>query len=270
MFNLELFCINPDIFYSFAKELIPPTTKISPTHVFLRLLQDRGVLRTVYTQNIDGLEIAAGVTSDHLVQCHGSFKSATCIKCRTSVPGDEIKENLLKGEIANCKACEAVFEAKSKRKGKRPRFDDSSDDSSEESELAISVMKPDIIFFGEKLPDTFAERIHGGDLQSSDLILCIGTSLQVAPVSDVMRCVPRHIPQVYISKTTIEHMQFDLSLLGPCDDIISDICARCEWDLQHPDIPGGSTLSEEYQKHRLKWRQIGRETFECLDATVEI
>lgn len=60
--------------------------------------------------------------------------------------------------------------------------------------------QPDITFFGEALPPTFNERLVGHDRNLVDLVLVIGTSLKVAPVSEVVGYLPANVPQIYISR----------------------------------------------------------------------
>src|SRR5699024_6259414 len=73
VFDIHLFRQDPSIFYSIAKDILPTEKKFSPTHAFLRLLQDKEKLLTNFTQNIDNVEANAGVLPENLVQCHGSF-----------------------------------------------------------------------------------------------------------------------------------------------------------------------------------------------------
>lgn len=146
MFDIEVFRDNPQIFYSFAKEVLPSTSKFSPTHAFLKLLQDKNKVLRVYTQNIDNLERLAGISDDKLVQCHGSFATASCMRCQLQVPGDEIREEILKGVIPKCKACEAEREEQEKRRKsngkKRKRASDwENDDDDEEDDIIEGVMK---------------------------------------------------------------------------------------------------------------------------------
>ena len=58
-----------------------------------------------YTQNIDTLETIAGVK--HVLQCHGSFATATCLHCRRRVPGKEIEKEILEGVVPICSMCKA-------------------------------------------------------------------------------------------------------------------------------------------------------------------
>ena len=66
-------------------------------------------------------------------------------------------------------------------------------------------MKPDITFFGEDLPATFHNRLMDHDRDLVDLVLVIGTSLKVAPVSEVVGVLPHHVPQLYISREVSSH-----------------------------------------------------------------
>lgn len=105
VFDIDIFLEDPSIFFSVAKDILPTEKKFSPTHAFIRLLQDKGKLLTNYTQNIDNIEANAGVLPEKIVQCHGSFATATCVECRHIVQGDSIFEDIKKGTIPECAAC---------------------------------------------------------------------------------------------------------------------------------------------------------------------
>lgn len=94
-------------------------------------------------------------------------------------------------------------------------------------------MKPDITFFGEALPDTFHDRLTNHDKELVDLVIVIGTSLKVAPVSEVVPYLHDTVPQVYISRTPVSHVNFDIDMLGDCDVVVAELCRRVGWDLNH-------------------------------------
>ena len=71
-------------FFMLARELYPGRFEPTRTHYFLRLLAEKGLLRRLYTQNIDTLETVAGVPADSLVEAHGSFAAARCRACSRS------------------------------------------------------------------------------------------------------------------------------------------------------------------------------------------
>ncbi|CRG84866.1 NAD-dependent histone deacetylase SIR2 [Talaromyces islandicus] len=212
VFDIQLFYEDPSIFFSVAKDILPTEKKFSPTHAFIKLLQDKGKLLTNYTQNIDNIEANAGVSREKIVQCHGSFATATCTKCAFKVPGDAIFDTVKAGNIPECKACKdrlALQPPGMKRKrssnGSHPnRKKDLLGDDSEDDDYDIptpGVMKPDITFFGEDLPDEFGRRLVQEDRELADLVIVIGTSMKVAPVADVPSIIPSTVPQIYISRT---------------------------------------------------------------------
>lgn len=151
MFDIEVFRNDPRIFYSFARQILPSTTAFSPTHAFLRLLQDKEKLLRVYTQNIDNLEQLAGVTEDKLVQCHGSFATASCMRCKLQVPGDEIRDDILNGVVPKCSACEVEREQQERQRQsgkKRKRNNDwDEDDEDEDDDIIEGIMKVFFIIF---------------------------------------------------------------------------------------------------------------------------
>lgn len=164
VFNISIFREDPSIFYSVAKDILPSTRKFSPTHAFIKLLQDKSKLLTNYTQNVDNLESHAGILPDKLIQCHGSFATATCVECGYRVKGEEIFKDLKAGRVARCDLCARMLRQirpsgiKRKRsknglptsKKNRQSYEDSTDD--EEYDIAVAgVMKVDYFDRGSTL-----------------------------------------------------------------------------------------------------------------------
>ena len=103
MFDKEYFDRNPQPFFSFAHELWPGRFNPTPCHRFIALLEKRGQLLRNYSQNIDTLEQSAGIT--RLVNCHGSFATATCVTCGYRCAGADIEDDILNQRIALCPKC---------------------------------------------------------------------------------------------------------------------------------------------------------------------
>ncbi|KAI0186686.1 SIR2-like protein [Xylaria flabelliformis] len=270
VFNIDVFRDDPTIFYTVAKDILPATKKFSPTHAFIAMLQEQGKLLTNYSQNIDNIEANAGIMPEKLVQCHGSFATASCQRCGHKVRGDTIFDDIKAGKIPRCGKCIAALRAKGigplKRKrssnstSKKSRrnfdgFDDDDDDDGTYDIPQAGVMKPDITFFGEPLPDEFSKRLVKHDRNLVDLVIVIGTSLKVAPVSEVVPFLPAHIPQIYISRTPVSHINFDIDLLGDCDVVVAELCRRAGWDLKHPMVPPNQkvniTLERGYKSRHI-------------------
>ncbi|KAK0617151.1 SIR2-like protein [Immersiella caudata] len=256
VFDINVFRQDPTIFYSVARDILPDHTRFSPTHAFIALLQQKGKLLTNYSQNIDNLEARAGIQPDKLIQCHGSFATASCVKCGYKVEGESLFPEIKAGKIPRCRKCaQGARTTNNSRKrkvqrdgtDKKPRRRHGDYDSNSDSEFDVpasnsGVMKPDITFFGEPLPDEFSKRLTEHDRDLVDLVIVIGTSLKVAPVSEVVPYLPPNIPQIYISRTPVSHVNFDIDLLGDCDIVVSELCHRAGWDLKHEMIPEGQVV----------------------------
>ncbi|KAI9891820.1 MAG: NAD-dependent histone deacetylase sir2 [Vezdaea aestivalis] len=247
VFSMSLFREDPSIFYSIAKYVYPPVLeKFTPTHAFIRLLQDKGKLLTNYTQNVDNVEAAAGISRDRLVQCHGSFRKATCLECGARFPGPSLESKIRASKVPRCSICPAPESRQTGKKRKRGsrikggkakrRKDPWEDDDEEDDEFSIvesGVIKPDITFFDEKLPQRYFESLER-DRKHADLILIIGTSLQVDPVNnDIVHGFPRNIPQVYINLKPVENFNLDVQLLGQSDIVVQELCRQVGWELKH-------------------------------------
>jgi len=174
VFDIQYYRYNPNPFLSLAREIWPGRHCPTATHCFLKLLQNKGILLRNYTQNIDGLETIAGVDSSKVVECHGHFRSASCVECGTPFSGKECRIHMMDATktlpplCANCGG----------------------------------YVKPDIVFFGEGLPTHFRRLLQSdlapmyhADINEDnsegppDLLIVMGTSLMVAPVSLIPRMV---------------------------------------------------------------------------------
>lgn len=248
MFDIHYFRHNPNPFFELAKEIFPSNFRPSPTHWFIRLLELRGKLLRNYTQNIDTLESAVGL--ERVVHCHGSFDTASCQRCKRQVPGVEIKQEIMEQRIPLCPNCTAADQQQAvaySRNAAPHSVDDDDDKVACEPEVPEPIMKPDIVFFGENLPDKFDQQILL-DRDEVDLMIIIGSSLKVAPVSDLVGFIPHSVPVILINREPVYHLHhsFDVQLLGYCDPIVGELCRRLNWDLSDgiSARPSGASTQE--------------------------
>ncbi|CAL1541335.1 unnamed protein product [Lymnaea stagnalis] len=173
IFDIDFFHHNPRPFFTLAKELYP-SGKYRPNyiHYFARLLNDRGMLLRMYTQNIDGLERLAGVPPDKLVEAHGTFSTASCVVCHEKYRGSEIKDSIFEDKLPKCK-----------KRG------------------CYGVIKPDIVFFGEELPKRFYYYLK--DMLQTDMVLILGTSLEVQPFAGIIDTVRWTVPRVLFNRAAV-------------------------------------------------------------------
>jgi len=167
IFDIGYFRKNPKPFCILAKELYPGLYAPSPAHYFIKFLADQGILLRNYSQNIDGLELIAGLPSELLVQAHGGFQSAHCIACNKEFNPDVVKEAVLKEDIPRCTKCNGL-------------------------------VKPDIVFFGENLPAQFHTLVPV-DFKKCDCLIVMGTSLMVHPFAGLIDRVRPDVPRVLIN-----------------------------------------------------------------------
>lgn len=168
IFTLSYFRKDPQPFVTLAKELYPGEYDPTPAHFFIKLLHDKGVLLRCFSQNIDGLETLAGLPKDKLVQAHGGFSAAHCIDCNAEHPVEKCKESFMQEEVPRCSSCNGY-------------------------------VKPDIVFFGEALPVSFAERVKA-DFPKCDLLVVLGTSLQVQPFASLISSPPKDSPRLLVNR----------------------------------------------------------------------
>ncbi|EIW71092.1 hypothetical protein TREMEDRAFT_28205, partial [Tremella mesenterica DSM 1558] len=267
VFDIKVFQESPEIFYSVARKIFPGQIQPGPCHRWIKMLEEKGQLLRNYTQNIDNLEGQAGVK--RVVQCHGSFATASCLRCRRRVPGSDLEPYISSCTVPFCPDCRkekeehlkelrsykrAKLKAAGKGKAKATRWQDP-DSSSSEDEWAggpPGVMKPDITFFHESLKSEFQHHL-ADDRSKADLVIIIGTSLEVRPVSE-LTCdsyidkpdyLPHSVPQILINAQPLKYHKPDICLLGDADSIVQYICHALEWPLptsQHTNSPRLSHL----------------------------
>lgn len=150
--HIDVFLSDPQRFWSFyghrfdALEDKAP----NPAHAVLAELEQAGLLEAVITQNIDRLHSRAG--SREVVEVHGSIATSSCLECRTNLPLEEVRRR-------QSEAGDGV-----------PRCDRG------------HPLKPGVVLFGELLPVAAIERAERLAAEA-DLLLCIGSSLEVYPVA---------------------------------------------------------------------------------------
>jgi NAD-dependent deacetylase len=152
--SLRAFCRHPEVFYDWIRPMVRLVLEAlpNPAHVALAELEQMGMLQTTITQNIDGLHLRAG--SSRVVEIHGHFRTATCIRCYQRTPGEQVLDHLQGSTgVPACQQCGGV-------------------------------LKPDIILMGEQLP--FAEvQASYQEARRCDLMLIAGSSLTVEPAASL-------------------------------------------------------------------------------------
>lgn len=216
MFDISYFSCDPRPFFKFAREIYPGQFKPSPCHRFIKLLEEKQKLLRNYTQNIDTLEQVAGIKN--VIECHGSFSTASCTKCKVKCTADAIREDIFSQRIPVCRHCQPNVH-------QSVNASDAVSDADLRQLVENGIMKPDIVFFGEGLPEEF-HNVMASDKDKCDLLIVIGSSLKVRPVALIPSSIPANVPQILINREQLHHLEFDVELLGDSDVIINQLCHR--------------------------------------------
>ena len=203
-------------FYALAHELYPGKFRPTISHSFIRLLSDKRLLLKLFTQNIDCLEREAGVPDYKIVEAHGSFAKQRCIECKTLYPDDLMKAAVERKDVPHC-----------------------------ETPQCNGLVKPDIVFFGEQLPEEF----HRNRTlpASADLCIVLGTSLTVQPFASLPAMCSEGVPRLLINKDRVGDLGSradDVLLLGDCDAGVRELASALGW-LEELESLWAETCPEE-------------------------
>ena len=152
--HIDAFRREPDRFWQFYSERFASLVDKQPNaaHEAIAELERRGVIRGVVTQNVDRLHRRAG--SQNVIEVHGSIEWSVCPECGGRVALERVLEIIAAHPGApECTAC-------------------------------IAPLKPDVVLFGEMLPEDAISDAYALAAEA-DLIVCVGSSLEVFPVASL-------------------------------------------------------------------------------------
>lgn len=148
VFDIDYFKKDPVLFYDFLREILKKRYHPNIAHKVLKCLEEKGKLKGIITQNIDGLHQQAG--SKVVYELHGSIYKNHCVKCKNRITYDDFLNKIKKEAVPLCECG--------------------------------GIIRPDVVFFGELLPD-YDLKMAFLLAQNSDLLLITGTSLVVQPAA---------------------------------------------------------------------------------------
>ena len=151
--SISFFRRRPDLFYRWGNEFMYQLEQSTPSiiHTLLAVLEEKGYLHGLFTQNIDMLHTKAG--SKKCWEIHGSAKHHSCTNCNAHYPYEQIAPIVRKGEVPHCTKCQAVI-------------------------------RPDIVFYGESLDASVLTRAVEM-FTASKLCIVLGSSLVVQPAASL-------------------------------------------------------------------------------------
>ena len=150
--DIDFFLSHPDVFYDWAREYWFQMDRYCPNiiHRTLSMMEAKGKLSEgIYTQNIDGLHQKAG--SKKVFELHGSLRDGYCVSCHRHYDYSYLADAVNAHLVPRCQSCG-------------------------------SLVKPDIVFYGENLDSTMLMRGENA-FTNADLAIVLGSSLVVNPAA---------------------------------------------------------------------------------------
>ena len=193
--HIDAFERDPTRFWGFYRQRLQMLGHKVPNgaHEVLAKLERRGLLEAVITQNIDTLHGKAG--SDRVIEVHGSIRTASCRLCAAEYRREDVEALFGDSGAAICRQCGGH-------------------------------VKPDVVLFGELLPAEAmaeAESLAG----RADLMLCVGSSLEVYPVAGLPSVTMRRGGRIAV--ITMGPTPFDADAEVRMDgDVVADLEAVLE------------------------------------------
>lgn len=184
--TITAFRINPGKVWQMLKEFKEVIEQARPNaaHLALARLEQLGFLRSVITQNVDGLHQEAG--NSRVIEFHGNNRVVTCLQCGTRYPSRKLVLDTLP-PYCSCGG----------------------------------VLKPEMVFFGEPIPSEALSRAYE-EASSCRVVLVIGTSAQVQPAASIPFMARR--AGAKIIEVNPEHcLPSDLYLEGPAEEVLPQL-----------------------------------------------
>lgn len=195
--SLSTFRYEPSQFYEWFRPLASQIVNAAPNraHLALAALGKAGFIDTIITQNIDVLHQKAG--SENVIEMHGTLRTLSCTQCFRQLEATPFLEPFVKaGVIPHCPECGAI-------------------------------LKPDVILFGEQLPQKSWLAAQSA-ARRSDLMLVIGSSLEVLPVAGLpMQTLDRGGHLIIINQTpTYLNVRADIVFSEDAADLLPTLAEQ--------------------------------------------
>jgi len=192
--SLSTFRTDPDRFFAWFRPLASKifNAQPNPAHLALAELEKVGNIQSLITQNIDGLHHKAG--SRNVIEMHGTLRTLSCTQCfQQAQARDYLEDFVVHGKLPRCPLCNGL-------------------------------LKPDVILFGEQLPQRAwydAQR----ECRQCDLMLVAGSSLEVLPVAGLpMQAIDRGAHLIILNNaTTYLDVRADVVIQEDIADILPAI-----------------------------------------------
>jgi NAD-dependent SIR2 family protein deacetylase len=188
IFDIAYFKKDPYPFFHLSKTLLSKEVHPSIAHKFVAWLEEENKIKLVVTQNIDMLHTRAG--SKKVMECHGTYQKGHCRKCGKEYRIEDYKDKILNEKIPLC--------------------------------LCGGIIKPDIVFYGEQLPEEFYQMYTKPP--KADLVMILGSSLTTEPAAGFAREIASRSKSLMVNYSrTIYDNQFDYVVHSDLDEFFAEV-----------------------------------------------
>jgi len=197
--------------------------KATLSHFFIKVCQDKGLLRRLYTQNIDSLDYQTDIPKEKICNVHGTISLFGCEGCNADYPSEEFREALQK----NIKDIYGV------------------DPNAPKESTPINckncgepLVKPRTVLYGRSLPESFAKNASNDFPKNVDLLIIVGTSLTVGPANDIVCRVSESTPRLLVNRDPVGHFlgikygsdsTRDVFVGGAADEVFLTLAKKLGW-----------------------------------------
>jgi len=193
--HIDTFRRDPAQYWTYSLNHRRADAEPNAAHLALVELERRGLLRAVVTQNTDGLHQKAG--SGRVIELHGSSQAVVCLDCEARFPRADIDRLNRERCPPSCPACGG------------------------------SYLKPTVVLFGEPLPEDALSEAQALAIES-DVVLVVGSSLQVFPAAGIPRLARENGADICI--VNAEPTPFDdraaVVIHGKAGEVLPEILRR--------------------------------------------
>jgi NAD-dependent SIR2 family protein deacetylase len=192
--------------------------KPNGAHRALARLENQGIVRTLITQNVDGLHSSAG--SRDVIDLHGRLESVRCMFCHHTMPRAELQRQLL----ANNPAWAEI-------EGRVAPDGDVDIEGRDYGGFIVpecaecgGILKPDVVFFGENVPRERVDRAFAV-VANADALLVVGSSLMVYSgfrFAEAAAAEGKPIAAINRGRTRADHL-LTLKIDEPCEEVLSKV-----------------------------------------------
>lgn len=189
-YEIDNFRKNPQVQYSIKKEFWSHNYQPNQGHQLGVILEKKGILGKILTQNIDGLHYIGLSDKTKLIEFHGNLREAHCSICYMEADIQTLKEYVREDQIYYCPCGGPI--------------------------------KPKTVMYGEDINIEYLCQAEI-EIKAADLILIIGTSLQVHPLAGLVRYI--NCPVIIFNNEIPE--TYPLSLYKQTKAILGEIENNC-------------------------------------------